>query len=338
MINIGLAIPDPSDGTAHYRSSGPFRELRRAYPKEISYSIVGQQLTEGTIGFCDMYFFQRPFIDQHVQQATLVKTHKLPLWIDYDDDLSCVPSDNFTRDLYGQPQVQQNVRRMCEIADVISVSTEVLKKKLEPFNRNIIVVPNAIDTRLFHPMYGDVPRNKIVMYRGSQTHDRDTDTHKESILEAFTKYPEWTWFFVGYNPWRITEQMDSKRTFYAPFVPSARAYLEFLQSRRAAIHIVPLHDSPFNRAKSNISHLEGSIAGSAVLGPDWEEWQGGDIFRYKDPADFKTKLFDMLETPMDKLAEMNNRDWEWVLENRTLKKTNQLRMQIINTLYLGMAK
>lgn len=332
MIKLGLIIPDCNDGTAHYRSSGPLRELRRKYAKEIDYTSIAQ-MGEGTVGFCDMYFMQRPFVDQHMQQATMIKAHKIPLWLDYDDALDSLPSDNFTRDLYMQSNIQQNYRRLIEMADVVSVSTEHLKKKIDPWNKNVVVIPNAVDLRLFQPMYGDVPRNKIVMWRGSHTHVRDLMTHQEALMAAFKEFPEWNWFFCGYNPWQMTDFMDSKRVLYMPFVNNARTYTEFLQSRRAAIHLVPLHDSEFNRAKSRVSQLEGALAGSHVLCPDWQEWQGGHSTQYKDPADFKTKLFEMLAMPLEKHGEINNADWGWVKENRSLEKVNELRIDLIRRLY-----
>jgi glycosyltransferase involved in cell wall biosynthesis len=335
MINLLLIVPEISDGTSFYRAAGPLADIRKKFV-DINIMSVGQY-TEATMSFADIVFMQRPFIDQHVQQAAMAKARKIPLLIDYDDDLFSVGQDNFTADIYNQPGLQENIKKLCTMADCISVSTEALGKKIAKINPNVILVPNAVDTTLFKPMAPEIGRNKTILWRGSHTHFKDLIVHKEAILDIYKKYPEWKWFFAGYNAWFITEHMHQDRCFYAPFINNARQFIELLQAQRAAIHLVPLFDSEFNRSKSNVSKLEASIAGSATLVPDWEEFRGGEAFRYKDPADFHAKLEEMINTPLETLGEMANKDWEWVEKERSLDVINKTRIGILMSM-LGLLK
>ncbi len=167
------------------------------------------------------------------------------------------------------------------------------------------------------------------MWRGSHTHDEDMRTHMGAMLDVYKKYPDWKWYFVGKNPYWITNKMDSDRCFYTPFVNNARQYVEFLQSKRAAIHIVPLVDNTFNRSKSRVSHIEATLAGSACLTPNWQEWEGGRAYRYRDTETFHSELVRMVESPLEELAEVNKDSFTWVKENRALHRINEKRAEVL---------
>jgi hypothetical protein len=149
-------------------------------------------------------------------------------------------------------------------------------------------------------------------------------------MAAYKEFPEWSWCFVGYNPTWLTNQMDKqKRVRHLQFDNDYMNFMGNMQKLRAAVQIVPLTAIDFNFAKSRIAHLEGSLAGAAILAPDWEEWQEGQLYRYSGAHDFQEKLFHMLKTPLEDLAETNNRDWEWCNLNRNLSSVNEMRKGIL---------
>ena len=337
--------PYPEDGTSQYRCWGPLNEVRRLIPDldlvslhTLSSNPAGTRLSWVEMGMVDAVMIQRPFAPEHVSIAHMAKLHKKPLWVDYDDDLFTVPKDNPTHLNYNTPQVKQGIEAICKMADIITVSTKFLGQKLAKFNPKVMVVPNGLNMRMLHRMDDALPRNKCVVWRGSHCHLMDLFEHTEQILAAYNAFPEWGFTFVGYNPTWITNKMDmEKRCRFLPFDNDYTTYMSNMQKLRAAVQIVPLIPIDFNFAKSRIAHIEGSFAGSAVLAPDWEEWQDGKIYRYSGVHDFQEKLFGMLATPLEDLAATNNQDWEWVSKHRTLAVTNEFRRGILEAFRRGPA-
>lgn len=283
----------------------------------------------------DAIFLQRAFMPDHVQMAHLAKLYKIPIWVDYDDDILAVPADNPTHYNYEQPAVKQNIEQICKMADIITVSTKALGAKLSKFNPKVLVVPNALNLHLLNRLDSALPRNKCVVWRGSHCHFADLHEHTNEILAAYNEFPEWGWVFVGYNPTWITKHMDAqKRTRILHFDNDYLNFMGNLQRVRGAVHIVPLIPCDFNFAKSRIAHMEASFAGSAVLAPDWEEWQDGRLYRYSGAHEFKERLFTMLGTSLEELTDANNQDWSWVEAHRTLTKINELRKSILDAFQL----
>lgn len=283
----------------------------------------------------DAMFLQRPFRPVEVQLAEMAKKHKKKLWVDYDDDLTCLPTDNPTYDMYTSRPVQESIQRICAMADVITVSTEDLAKKIRNFNKRVFVVPNGIDLNLFSRVSENVTRNQCIVWRGGASHFRDLHDQTDAIMQAYHTFPSWSFCWFGYNPTWITGKMHPDRSRYVPWNPDHITYMHNLQKMRGALHIVPLADHEFNRAKSRIAHLESSLAGSVCIAPDWREWQEGRLFSYGETRTFKQALFQALDTPMAELASMNRADFDWVQNNRSLEKVNKLRHGVLTMLQGG---
>lgn len=329
MVNC----PHPVDGTSVYRAWGVLPELRH-HNLELVRHPENVQWTD--INDCDALFMQRPFLEYQVRLATFAKMYKKPIWIDYDDDLLSVEKDNPTYQVYSQQQFKDNVKKLCEMADVITTSTDVLSRKVKQFGQRVVTVPNALNMKLLNRMEEDLPRNKCVVWRGSSCHKMDLFQHTEEILSVYNSHPDWSWVFFGDNPWWITNRMSPERFRHVPFHENYITYMMNLQKMRGAINIIPLVDNEFNRAKSRICHLESSLAGSVVLGPNWEEWQGSSMFRYGNKKEFKDTLNALIEMAPSQHAAINHHDWQWVKENRTLEKVNKLRSGVITQLSGGM--
>jgi hypothetical protein len=170
----------------------------------------------------------------------------------------------------------------------------------------------------------------VVLWRGGHTHDRDLETYAHEIIEAYNKFPDWAFVFLGHQPWRIIEKMNPKRVSLRPFTPEVIDFIHDLQKIRAAIHIVPLHDNIFNHAKSCIAHLEGTLAGSAILGPDWKEWQDIGCVNYKNPQDFGERLQALMAAPHSEIQKINENALSKIGETRNLARTTQMRLEILS--------
>lgn len=297
MISLLVLCPNPTDATSYYRGMRPLGQLKRnstniqlAFASSMDWSVMSM---------VDGFFMQRPFNAQHLQAAKMATRWKVPIWVDYDDDLFSVTPDNPAYKLYGRPEIQKNIAEICAMAKVVTVSTSALKQAMAPLNDNISVISNGYDLEFL----GEIPllreeQNPLILWRGSETHQRDLMVHAEEIIEAARRHPNYTWHFQGYAPWMITEQMPKDKVVVAPAIP-IEDYFELIKEVKPKIVITPLANNRFNQSKSNIAWIEATHAGAVCLAPNWEEWKVPGVVNYNGRGDFLEQLDVMLLGKID---------------------------------------
>ena len=223
-------------------------------------------------------------------------------------------------------------------ADVVTVSTPFLLEKLAPLNTNIVVIPNALNTKLFDieaPVVA-VEQNNVILWRGSATHRADYSTVAEQVVELANR-PEmksWAWVFLGDRPW-FTELMPPKNVVCMEPLDVIE-YHSFIKTLKPALMFVPLVENDFNKCKSNCAWLEASYAGACVVSTDLPEWLQLGITT-SHALTFGEILTSLVEKP-SRRAYMANVSREYIRENLTLEKVNKKRMEVINQLTQGAAK
>lgn len=325
-----VSCPSPQDATSFYRGMGPMLMLEKQYP-EVELIIGPQDAKDYDWQFLrrvDLLFFQRPCIPIHQKIMERAIQNKIPIWVDFDDDLLSVPKDNPTSGVYNTHAVATSVINCLKLATIVTTSTKHLKAKFSQFNPNIEVVPNALDETLFKPLEikPRSERRPTILWRGSTSHLGDLLTYQKAMKDIMRAHPKWFWLFMGYEPWFLTQDMTPGSYGVAPWAGHME-YFELLQKVAAPVSIVPLKDNEFNRAKSNIAWIESTLAGSAVLCPDWEEWQRPGAVNYKDPDHFLDLLDRMLTEKID-TEECRTKSWADIETNLFLSKTNELRYNI----------
>lgn len=322
QITLMYMMPDEADATSFYRAKHPLSLLR----KSMNLTFINSNAWNySTVAPADVVFMQRPFTPQHLQVAEIVKNNRKPLWVDYDDDLFSVPKWNPTSAVYNKDEIQKNVAQICAMADIVSVSTQALAERIAPLNKNIRVINNGWHDELLPYEPPPTERHMLISWRGSNTHRKDLSLIAESVMNVARKYPQVTWMFVGENPW-FTDFMDEKQFRFIPPMDPIQ-YFSFMKKSRPAIHFTPLVDCPFNRSKSNISHIEATWAGAVSVAPDFEEWRVPGCVNYKTPEHFAQILENMIEgfdyEAQQKIA------WKHIDENLRLSKLNEHRKQIL---------
>ena len=151
-------------------------------------------------------------------------------------------------------------------ADLVLVATDELRRVVEVFNPNVLVLPNYLDDALWHLRTpGTDSDNQLVKigYMGSDSHTPDlaliapvikkilTDKAGKVRLDVWgTPLPDELTDFEGVN-WH-----PSPTNIYTDFV-------KYFQTLDFDIGIAPLADNPFNRCKSGLKFLEYSANGIA---------------------------------------------------------------------------
>lgn len=354
MKNLLVFSPNGTDCTSLYRCYGPLYALRRRMG---DLNIIEGKTAEWvSLKSCDAVMLQRPATDAYVSVANMAKVNRKPIWVDYDDDLYCVPLCNPTHKIYSKERSQNSVTTLIAKADLVTVSTPAIAAKFRSIlqqlgkskdqdrdwilsESKIAIVPNAYDTELLHRLDEFAPRTKpnpLVCWRGSATHDADLALFAEPFCKAFGKHLDWTVNLLGQPFWGFVEAVDripglkpSNNIMTETLDPIN--YFDFLRHIAPALMIVPLENIPFNHAKSNIVWLEGIHAGAVTLAPDWDEWRRPGVINYKDPADFGVKLDAFMAGKFD-AAKLWREGRDFVAENLTLPKVNRLREVLLRDL------
>lgn len=340
MIRLACNTPNQYDATAYYRADVPFSAMASQGILSINHDPA---FNARRAMLTDVAFFQRPSQQLELDAIKIFKEFGVPVIADYDDLLFEVPTDNPAFSGYNSESVKATIVEIMRTVDVIFTSTKELKRSLQlpkhTLNKNVYVVPNALDDRclLKGPM-ASPPKatNRTALWRGSATHMRDVMEYAPEIGAVAEKYSDLAFTFVGWNPWFLTDRMRPTQAIVTEKL-SVGEFMKMVHATAPSIGYIPLHDSQFNRCKSNIGWLEMTWAGAACLVPDWEEWRSPGAITYKNHEDFRKALDLMAKMDSSQLQRYNRMAWDYIQENLLVSKVNHIRQEVIEALVQGRA-
>lgn len=223
---------------------------------------------------------------------------KCKLVVDIDDDFLSTHTEpnNPAYAAYLDPQSRHaEYAQYCIMqADLVTVSTEYLKRKYEYLNKNIVVIKNAIDLDKFfnHKHKSD---DITIGYAGSGSHQKDWEMIEPILRKMKDKHGAKIKMIGPMQTTVVDEQIKWVEMLKYP---------EQLASMGFTIGVAPVRDSLMNRAKSNLRWLEYSaykiptVASNVVpfrdtknilLATEPEEWEE-NIERLILEKNFRTKL------------------------------------------------
>lgn len=329
--------PIKADGTSFYRGFGPLNHLQKTHENVTvtNGSVEGLEITWDLITAHDILFFQRPsmFIETHAME--LAKKCNRPIVIDYDDDYLSIPESNPRYELYADPHRVAHIRRAIEYADFIITSTLSIKESIaEKTGKNraqIQVIPNGIDETLFDLTWlNNLSLRDTILWRGGDTHDADMAQYLERMIDLYHEFPKLKWAFMGHAPEAFMAKVDPSRILLYPF-DDIMSYFDRLFELRPMITIVPWEDNLFNRAKSNCSWVESTLAGAPCVFPKWSTEFVDSMVGYQDPEGFY-RATSALITDLEFRKAHYNLSHTNLCNRFTLGKLNGRRYEILSEL------
>lgn len=331
-----VASPEMNDSVSYWRAWGPLCALREGVDRLTLSRFDFASKTKladawPMIEEAAAVFMNRPWQITHTQFLDFAKLCGRPTWVDVDDCIWELPWSNPAKEFYGVAQLGFARDALCR-ATVVTCSTPELasyvQDRLAP-DADIHLVPNALPDWY---TWSEVERKKLVVYRGGRTHNEDLASVADDIVAVAKAHPDWHFAFCGVeqNWGRVTRHLDPKQytTYGMRPVPEFHAWL---RGCGASIMIVPLQENLFNRCKSNISLMEGSFAGAAVLAPSFPEFRvpGPALYR---PGEFRGKLADLINASDEDRAVMVAEAREWIDKSRRLSLINGVRYGLLEKL------
>lgn len=328
MIRVLCVQPDPRDATSFYRAMGPIGYMRHLTSE---FEFVGLptnfNVTWSTLQQADVFYCQRPFSESHKSLCEMALENGLKLWIDYDDDIFNIPIHNHVRAIYEKKNARKWAQECLEMADFVTVSTEGLYNLLGK-NKKVYVVPNAINEKIFK-LEEKKEQSKIIMWRGSKTHEIDMEEVHDDLVYLASKNKKWRFVFIGEHSWRTVDRLRGFKNVTFFEAKDVIQYHRALKKLNPDINIAPLQDIVFNHSKSMCSYLEANYAGAVTVGRDWTEWQRPGIYNYEN-GKFKDAVSDLIED-QEMVKTMHQQGMQYIKQNLTLAQTCRKRINLIKS-------
>lgn len=323
---VGMVVPDYSDACSFYRSYGPWSRLAKHYPIELVHL---EKASWVELAQLDLVYLGRPYLEVHAGFAELARLNGVPVWVDFDDLLTGVPESNYAHQFYGKEQVTRNIVAAITNSNVLTCATRGLLDEFGkvPGERIKAVIPNACPIGYYRPYQEKHGKSFRIGWRGGKTHDEDIYTHLEAFDLLLSKNNKYHFYFFGEPFWMIKRLIPSDRATYIP-LQDQYDYFASLHATHLDVLMVPLVDNPFNRAKSNIAYIEGTMAGAHVVAPRLPEWVDlPGCLTYETPREMAMLVHGTYDTPFSTKSAH-----DYVMKNLQLDFINKKRWQICSAI------
>jgi SAM-dependent methyltransferase len=177
----------------------------------------------------------------------------------------------------------------------LQTSTAAMAEALRPYNPEIAVFPNGMVSLPEVRNFSDPGR--MTLFFGALNRENDWQALMPAINAVAATAGERLAFQVVHDR-RFFDALDTPHKAFTPTC-DYETYLHLLGG--CEICFMPLSDTPFNRAKSDLKFIESAacrvapLASTVVYGDSIEDERTGLLFR--DPAEFHAQLLRLVATP-----------------------------------------
>lgn len=307
-------------GIQFYRSTYPYSTLvRETRGAQLDYrDLKNSHLTYSDFLTADVLVIPRPYNKAHENAIINAKAVGLPVIVDLDDLMFRLPEENPAFLEWDQEHMQR-LSDCLYMADAVTVSTPYMRDFLlaqEAFKGKYIeVIPNSWPKQIVRGPNEKAEKLRV-LWRGSSTHAGDVATMAGQITR-WSDNENIELIFMGHvfaYKWKC---MKIKK------LPLAD-YFKAIQSLRPHVVIAPLENNDFNRAKSNIAWIEGTMAGAVTFTnmPAIDQW--GEPGMLRDPSVIGSDRFWKMQKGL------YSRSREAINSNYQLQEYNKVRARIIS--------
>ncbi len=245
-INILVVPSDNQGGVGFYRSTQPHIQLEQQYPEDFSVTF------EMNPNWGNLMSFKKYQII-HIHKALFNDMNSFYKAMDFFKENNIVTimdiDDHWKLD-YRHPQyktvqiykIDELIKQNLRIFDYITTTTDLFKREITPFNKNVYVIPNAINPEdpRFKIKKNDSKRLRIGMVMGS-THEYDMALIGK-ISEQLSKeeLEEVQFVLCGYDMRGTMKEVDVQtgRVKERPILPKESVWYRYEQTMTSDYKII----------------------------------------------------------------------------------------------------
>lgn len=228
----------------------------------------------------------------------------------------------------------EKIERLLSLSTAVTTTTFMLKNYVSQFNKNVVVLPNAIDPALFPPIELKKPKNEVrIVWSGGSSHYEDLASITPALANLMNKYPQVHYYHLGQVFTGIIKQLPQDRVhIYGWTRPEAHGYR--LATLGADIGLAPLTDHDFNLYKSSIKYYEYSALRIATLArnisPYTDDIQNGKSGLLYD-NNFEEQLEKLITDPLLRIS-MADQAYRYVTTHRNINDITEDWILFMNEL------
>jgi glycosyltransferase involved in cell wall biosynthesis len=270
-MKILIIIPEPITGVEYHRLIIPFENMGSDYQVTAIKSI--DQGADSFFQEFDLIYTSSVVSKLGFQEVvwTQLKRLGIPVIIDRDDDWM-LPHDHIMKSDWVKNKTAEQIVYNLKMADAVTVPTEYLAQKVRQFNKNVFVIPNAIDFNQ-KQFQRDVKVQNLktekvhIGWSGSVTHFKDIVMLTETFMQMNSN-PELkgkyrlvlSGFVEGDMIWKEYEKMFTsgykiEEDQYCR-INGMDVYTYASAYDMMDVGLIPLKDTEFNRCKSELKMME----------------------------------------------------------------------------------
>ena len=248
-----LFFTDDWGACAWYRCYVPGVELKR-----LGYEVVlDQTLRPEDVDRFDVIVFQRKTDERSLEIIKVANSAGKLTVYEIDDDVWNVARTNPGAGTWTQTALS-GLARCAGACQLVTTASEVLAQRLRRINPHVRVLPNSLPADSWdYPKPKEQREDRVVLgWAGSSSHVEDLRIISEVVQQLVERYPQVEFVFAG-GPDDVPLTLGNRvRRLEATDI---RRYPEVLE--QIDVGVIPLQDTAFNRAKSDLKFVEYSMLG-----------------------------------------------------------------------------
>ncbi len=217
--------------------------------------LINEMKKEGkriVVEFDDNLFDVSPFSNHYAHLGTkevvvaLKDGSKMKLW-----------EDGKNIDIKKNVERMNYFKRTLEIADAVTVTTDILADIYREYNGNVYVLPNSIDVNMWKALPFQRTEEVRFGWFGGSSHYEDLMIIKEPVRLIMEAYENTRFVVFGQAFKGFIKDLPEDRVEIHPWVNIERYHYEAMMMN-LDFAVIPLVDNDFNRCKSPIKWIEMS--------------------------------------------------------------------------------
>lgn len=149
----------------------------------------------------------------------------------------------------------EDIKAVASMADLVTVTTDVLRDVFTPYAKKTEVLPNCIDKRVWSPLNILKTTELRIGWFGGYSHYEDWAMIAPAVREIMRRNEHVKLVIMGFMFKGTLEGIPKNRIEFHPWV-GREAYPYKAATLNLDFGIIPLHDTEFSRCKSPIKFIE----------------------------------------------------------------------------------
>lgn len=159
-----ICIYSDTSGVGHFRTIWPHQYIQEHYGDEFDIDIMGlgDIPKNDTVSFLEKYdiFVFHKMLDKNCKLIDMVKFMGIPIVCDIDDAFNIGPDHPLFITSQREHWSEKIASHLMK-ADYITTTTHIYANRIKKFNKNVYVIPNAIDANSQQFKQNKTPSNRI---------------------------------------------------------------------------------------------------------------------------------------------------------------------------------